>query len=203
MLPAFEGSRRAAWRTRSRAGRSLQPSNSISKLRYLKVEADNRKLRSRTEPEGWGIERCTPCRDHRGEEAAGHGAGSVSSQLQQGLSIGIAAVGHDSPVLRGAGGALGVRLALKIAVDETVILLTLSLSITIDTPTKYRGGCSRVTVSPTATLKNTMGQPVCITKERKGTARTWYQVMPESAIGPAAYGRIIALYIGPDACNAC
>ena len=34
-----------------------------------------------------------------------------------------------------------------LAVDETVILLTLSLSVTIDTPTKFRVGCSRTTVS--------------------------------------------------------
>ena len=35
--------------------------------------------------------------------------------------------------------------ALHLAIDETVILLTLSLSITIDTPTDGRGGCSRMT----------------------------------------------------------
>ena len=35
-----------------------------------------------------------------------------------------------------------------LAVDETGILLTLSLSTTIETPAKWRGGCSRMTVSP-------------------------------------------------------
>ena len=34
----------------------------------------------------------------------------------------------------------------------TVILLTLSLCIAIETPTKGGGGCSRVTVSPTAEI---------------------------------------------------
>ena len=43
-----------------------------------------------------------------------------------------------------------VCLGWEIAIGETVILLTLSLSIAIETPTKGRGGCSRMTVSPTA-----------------------------------------------------
>ena len=37
-----------------------------------------------------------------------------------------------------------------IAVGETAIVVPLSLSIAVETPTKGRGVCSRMTVSPTA-----------------------------------------------------
>ena len=48
---------------------------------------------------------------------------------------------------KGAMQQLGTDLRVGLAVGETVILLTRSLSIPIETPTKGRGGCSRLTVS--------------------------------------------------------
>ena len=45
---------------------------------------------------------------------------------------------------------LGDQRRRHLAVDETVVLLTLSLSITIDPHTKCRAGYSRTAVSPTA-----------------------------------------------------
>ena len=45
--------------------------------------------------------------------------------------------------------AMGCR-EVRLASGETALLLLHSLSIRIGTPTKGRGGCSRVTVSPMA-----------------------------------------------------
>ena len=56
----------------------------------------------------------------------------------------------NSGVAEGDGATFGFLLAP----DETVILLTLSLSIRIDTPTKSGGGCSGMTVSSTARFWN-------------------------------------------------
>ena len=46
--------------------------------------------------------------------------------------------------------ALQTRLEALLAVGETVILPACPLVVSIETPTKGRGGCSRMTVSPTA-----------------------------------------------------
>ena len=53
--------------------------------------------------------------------------------------------------------------AVPVAIGETVILLTLSLSIAIEAPTKGRGGCSRMTLSPTARCRSRSKQPCSAT----------------------------------------